>query len=452
MKIMGETAAALAQKYRNGDLSPSAVVDDCLQRIDRLNPQLHAFIRVFHESARAAAARAAADFARGVDRGPLQGIPIAIKDLATTLEAASSAGTVFLQDYLGPKDAELVALLRSQGAVIIGKTTMTEGAFSVHHPAIAAPVNPWKPGFWTGVSSSGSGVAVAAGLVPLALGSDTGGSIRFPSACNRLVGHMPTFGAVSVEGCFPLAPSLDHMGPMARAVHDCEQMYRVMARVPPAAVAPPLRFRLGIDRARLERTCTQEVQHLLAQVMDEYRSLGFELVDIGLPAEQSELASGWIQTVAAETARVHDPYKATHGADYGPVFAFVLDLGEQVKPAALAAIDGACLRFAAAVDNALVAVDAMLCPVMPAPALSNAAMAARAPDPAEIARSLEYTAPFDYSGHPALTLPAGFIDGVPSGYQLVGGKGADLTLFEVARRHEALHHWADLFPPITTTS
>ncbi len=449
---MNATAESLARKYRSGELSPLAVVNDCLQRIDRANPELHAFICVFHESARSAAAQAATDFASGRDRGPLQGIPIAIKDLATTIEGPSGAGTIFLQDYLGSRDAELVARLRAQGAVIIGKTTMTEGAFSVHHPQIAAPVNPWKPGFWTGVSSSGSAVAVAAGLVPLALGSDTGGSIRFPCACNHLVGLMPTFGTVSVAGCFPLAPSLDHMGPMARCVNDCEQMYRVMAGLPSAMVQLPLQRRLGVDRGQIERVCTPRVNELMAEVMADYRSLGFELVDISLPVEQSELAAGWIQTVASETAGVHTPYQAAHAADYGPVFSFLLSLGSQVPPVVLASLDSASQRFTRAVDSALEGLDALLCPVMPAPALSMADMAARSPNPEEIARSLEYTAPFDYSGHPALTLPAGFIDGVPSGYQLVGKKGADLLLFEVARQHEGYRRWTDEHPGLTAIS
>ena len=446
------TAEALATKYRCGELSPVEVVDSYLQRIDLLNPRLRAFVRVYHSSARAAACRAEEDFARGLDRGPLQGIPIAVKDLATTLEGPTGAGTTFLHQYLERKDAELVALLRVQGAVIIGKTTMTEGAFSVHHPAVDAPVNPWKPSHWTGVSSSGSAVAVASGLAPLALGSDTGGSIRFPSACNHLVGHMPTFGVVSVDGCFALAPSLDHMGPMARSVNDCEQMYRVMARVAPSAVAQPLHFRLGIDRDRMERTCAPQIRQLMAGVMADYRAQGFELVDIDLPAEQAELAAGWIQTTAAEAARVHAPYRVSHGSDYGPVFSFLLDLAGQLTPTALASIESARLRFTAALDSALEGLDALLCPVMPAPALSNAEMALQPPDPQAIARSLEYTAPFDYSGHPSLTLPAGFIEGVPSGYQLVGGRGADLTLFEVARRHEQLHQWSADEPLFTTTS
>jgi amidase len=222
-----------------------------------------------------------------------------------------------------------------------------------------------------------------------------------------------------------------------------------MAGVPPAVVQLSLQRRLGVDRGQIERICAPQVKELMAQVMEDYRSLGFELVDISLPAEQSELASGWIQTVAAETVRVHAPYQAAHAADYGPAFSFLLSLGSQVTPAVLASLDRTILRFTRAVDSALQGLDALLCPVMPAPALSVADMAARSPNPEEIARSLEYTAPFDYSGHPALTLPAGFIDGVPSGYQLVGKKGADLLLFEVARRHEGCRRWTDENPSLT---
>ena len=189
----------------------------------------------------------------------------------------------------------------------------------------------------------------------------------------------------------------------------------------------------------------------MAGVMADYRAQGFELVDVDLPAEQDELAAGWIHTTAAEAARVHAPYRARHGSDYGPVFSLLLDLAAQVTPSMQASIESARLRFTAALDSALEGLDALLCPVMPAPALSNADMALQAPDPEAIARSLEYTAPFDYSGHPALTLPAGFIDGLPSGYQLVGRRGADLTLFEVSRRHEQLRRWSAEEPSLAIT-
>lgn len=449
---MIESAQDLARKYRSGELSPPVVIEDCLQRIDNLNPQLHAFTRVFHREARAAAEQAAADFAGGRDLGLLQGVPIAIKDLATTREAPSGAGTTFLQAYLGPVDALLVALLRAQGAVIIGKTTLTEGAFSVHHPDVPAPVNPWAPDYWTGVSSSGSGVAVAAGMAPLALGSDTGGSIRFPSACNHLVGHKPTFGAVSVEGCFPLAPSLDHMGPMARCVDDCEQMYRVIAQVKAEVRPSPLKRRLGVDFAGMEQLCEPPVRELMSRVIDDYRQLGFEIVDTPLPPEQSQLAGGWLQTTAAETARVHAPYRERHAADYGPVFSMVLELGEQMTAESLAPIEAARERFTRALEGLLDDLDALLCPVMPRPTPSHEEMAASGGDPEEIARSLAYTAPFDYSGHPALTLPAGFIGGVPAGYQLVGRRGDDLTLFDLGREHESRRQWSAEQPDAVSTT
>ena len=148
--------------------------------------------------------------------GPLHGVPIAIKDLLFTKDAVTASGTEVMKDFRADFDATVVTRLREAGAVIIGKTQLTEGAYGSHHPSIKAPLNPWSADAWSGVSSSGSGVAVAAGLAFAALGSDTGGSIRFPSACNGLVGLKPTYGRVSLHGAFPLANSLDHIGPMTR--------------------------------------------------------------------------------------------------------------------------------------------------------------------------------------------------------------------------------------------
>jgi amidase len=441
--LMTWTATALSEKYRDGDCSPVIIVEDYLQQINRLNPHLHALNAVFAESAISAAHEAEAALETGDPTGPLLGIPIAIKDLATTREGQSSAGTNFLGDHLAVKDCELVERLRQEGAIIIGKTAMTEGAFSMHHPSVNAPVSPWSPAHWTGVSSSGSGVAVAAGLCPLALGSDTGGSIRLPSACNHLVGLKPTYGAVSDQGTVPLAASLDHLGPMGRSVDDCALMFDAMSgtKTDDGAGAG----RIGVDLALLESSCSNPVFNLMRAVIEEYGQLGFEIVDISLPQEQRELAAGWIATTANEAAAFHAPYQAAHGNEYGPAFRFLLDFANQVDDRVLRSLEATRGIFANGLDTILSELDALLCPVMP----DLDEMASRQPSPEAIAQSLLYTAPFNYSGHPALTLPAGFIDGVPSGYQLIGTRGGEANLLAIARSHESLKRWWEDEPDLS---
>lgn len=444
---MFRTASNLATEYRSGRLNPEDVTDHYLQKIEAENPDIRAFVQVFAKSARAAASAAHKAFRQGQDLGPLQGIPVAVKDLVTTSEGKTGAGTTFLANYLAQKDAQVITRLRQQGAIIIGKTTLTEGAFSVHHPEIQTPRNPWSPDHWTGVSSSGSAVALAAGLAPLAIGSDTGGSIRLPSACNRLVGLKAGFDAISSEGCFPLAQDLDHIGPMARTVADCEMLFLGMADDAAKMTRQGLKHRLGLDRRLLETVCDDQVQGLIQQVLAEYVELGFEIVEVDLGQTQEALAASWIMSVATAAARHHAPYSEAHNHEYGAAFKFLLQLGEDCSEEQLLQISASARSFSTALDQSLESIDALVCPVMPTGAMRIEQMKGSPPSQDEMTRSMMYTAPYNYSGHPALTLPAGFIDVAPSGYQLIARKQGEGTLFSVAKQHETLLNWTGLTLP-----
>lgn len=217
--------AALAPLIRARKLSPVELTEAMLTRVAALDRQLHAYTRVTAEQAREEARVAETQIMRGEYRGPLHGIPLALKDLFWTKGVATAAGTTVHADFVPNEDATVVRRLREAGAIILGKLQLTEGAFAIHHPSITPPVNPWDADHWCGASSSGSGVATAAGLCFASLGSDTGGSIRFPCAANGLTGLKPTWGRVSRHGAFELAALLDHVGPIARSAADARLLF-----------------------------------------------------------------------------------------------------------------------------------------------------------------------------------------------------------------------------------
>ena len=210
-----------------GKVSPVEPTRASLDEIERWQ-NLNAFSIVMADEAISDARRLEADAARGVCRGPLHGVPIAVKDLCDVSGVATAAGISVFRDRVAHADSTVVRRLREAGAIILGKIELAEGALAFHHPEVAAPVNPWKPELWPGTSSSGSGVAVGADRCFGAIGTDTGGSIRFPSLCNGIVGIKPTWGRVSRLGIYPLSWTLDHVGPMARRVEDAAAMLSVI--------------------------------------------------------------------------------------------------------------------------------------------------------------------------------------------------------------------------------
>ncbi|HIM46785.1 MAG TPA: Asp-tRNA(Asn)/Glu-tRNA(Gln) amidotransferase GatCAB subunit A, partial [Alphaproteobacteria bacterium] len=219
------------KKIAGGEISSAELTAAMLARIEKLNGSLHAYVTVLGESALAEAAEADAELARGETRGPLHGVPVAVKDLMAMTGVRTSAGMPILKDRITDHDATVVTRLRAAGAVILGKLELTEGAYAAHHPDVTDPVNPWNADYWPGVSSSGSGVATAGGLCFGSLGTDTGGSIRFPSLACGVVGLKPTWGRVSRHGVFPLSETLDHIGPMTRHVGDAAAMLGALAGV-----------------------------------------------------------------------------------------------------------------------------------------------------------------------------------------------------------------------------
>ncbi len=221
----------VGRQIQSRDRSSVEVTQALLERIEMVDCFLGSYATVMATQALADARRSDQEIAAGRARGPLHGVPVAVKDLLWTADAPTSHGMTIFKSYKASEDATAVRRLREAGAVVLGKLQMTEGAFGSHHPQIRPPVNPWGATLWPGVSSSGAGVATAAGLCFGSLGTDTGGSIRFPAAANGITGLKPTWGRVSRYGAFGLAPSMDHVGPMTRSAADAGAVLQVIGIV-----------------------------------------------------------------------------------------------------------------------------------------------------------------------------------------------------------------------------
>jgi amidase len=442
----------VGRHIKSGELSAVQVTEALLARIAQLDPALKSYARVLPEQALATAAERDRDRAAGQPLGPLHGVPIAIKDLLETRGIVTASGTRVMGSYVPADDATVVARLKGAGAVIIGKAQLTEGAFAVHHPDIDPPRNPWNPDVWTGVSSSGSGVSVAAGLAYGALGTDTGGSIRFPSASCGLVGIKPTYGRVSRRGAFALAESLDHIGPMTRTVEDAARLLRVIAGhdardstslpdpVPDYAAMIGERIaglRIGVDWGYVTDGVDEPVVATVREALRLLVDLGARVIEIDMPETIDELITGWNLTCGVECARAHGRYYPAQKEDYGPVLAALIERGRRATPAEYQALEVIRARFRDALDRILEGVDVIIAPCMPMLPPDVATMNEVASSESERADAITFTAPFDYSGHPTITLPAGLAPGrLPKAFQLVGRRLGEPTLIRAGAAYE----------------
>jgi amidase len=452
----------VARRLKARELSSVETTQAILDRIDALDPKLKAYATVTRERALADAGARDAETAAGRSRGPLHGVPIAVKDLCNTEGVPTAAGMAIHRANVPTRDATVVARLKAAGAVILGKLQMTEGAFGAHHPSIPAPLNPWNATYWTGSSSSGSGAATAAGLCFASLGSDTGGSIRFPSTMNGLSGLKPTWGRVSRAGVFALADSLDHIGPMTRSALDCAIMLGVVAGADPddptavplpvpdyaAAIGAGVRGRrLGV--AANMSDLDADSLTALDSAVNALRAAGAEIVDVVLPVDFDQGARDWAALCAVETALAHEGTYPARAAEYGPVLASLIDQGRQLSGLEIARLQVRRAALTGALNTLLASVDLLLVPVMGRAVWSLETLAAAGRDPESVAERLRYTAPFDLSGHPTLTLPGGITgDGVPTGFQIVGRAFDEAAILSAGHAYQQATEWHLKRPPI----
>lgn len=434
---------------RSGHLPALTLARQMLRRIQSAEA-LAAYVSVDSEGVLTRAAALDGQRARGEPLGRLHGIPLAVKDLVDQAGEVTGAGGTVHGAQVARRNATVVDRLLAEGAIILGKLRLTEGAYSQHHPSLPTPRNPWAPEHWTGVSSSGSGVATAAGLCFGALGTDTGGSIRFPSAACGVVGVKPSFGRVSTAGVFPLAPSLDHLGPMARSVRDAARLLTVLAGPDPGDVRSQAYgeedfeaglskgaagFRVAFPKALWRAGVASSLTEAGTAAAEVLAQAGVTLSGAA-PPSGATLIEGWALTAGVEAALVHEKtFPAQRGA-YGPVLSALLDHGHRASAQAYARLEQARLAYARALDSYFEGVDALLVPAMPFLPLPLDAMDALAFD--GYADPLTFTAPFNYSGHPSVTLPFGFsAEGLPRAVQLVGRRGEEGTLLRLAAACEA---------------
>ncbi len=452
----------VARRLKARKLSSVEVTGSILDRIGKVDPKLKSYATLTAERALADAARLDAETAAGTSRGPLHGVPVAVKDLCNTADVPTAAGMAIHRGNVPSRDATVVARLKQAGAVILGKLQMTEGAYGAHHPSIPAPLNPWNAAYWTGSSSSGSGAATAAGLCFASLGSDTGGSIRFPSTMNGLSGLKPTWGRVSRAGVFPLAESLDHVGPMARSALDAAIMLGVIAGADPddptAVGLPVLDYAASIDqgvRGRRIGLATnmhgidEDARRALDGAVEVLKKAGVTIVDVKLPDGFDQGARDWVPLCGVEAAVAHEATYPSRASEYGPVLAGLLDQGHRLSAMELARMQLRRAALTGELNRLLESIDLLLMPVMARAVWSTEALLSAGRDPEAVAGRLRYTAPFDLSGHPTLTLPGGMTAaGVPVGFQIVGKAFDEGPILAAGHAYQQQTDWHMRRPPL----
>jgi amidase len=447
-----ELAALIARR----EISSVELTRVMLNRIEAVDSSLHSYARLMPESALTEAATADGQIARGQHRGPLHGVPIAVKDLCWTKNIPTSAGMAIHKEFRPAQDATVVRRLREAGAVILGKLQLTEGAYSDYHPTIEPPRNPWDATYWAGISSSGSAVATAAGLCFGSLASDTGGSIRWPCAANGVTGLKPTWGRVSRFGVFELAASLDHVGTIARSAVDAGLLLQAIAGSDPAdptalldAVPDYLaaagngieKFRIGVDSAWNGDDVDDRTRSMLAEATATFGSLGAEIVAVSFP-DPSQIVADWVLNCAVEAAVAHEATFREHAHEYGPVLAAVIEHGRTPSATDYQKVLLRRMEFRGRVNALFDRIDLLLTPVQPFEPLTLAAIRTLGEQPHLIAKLQRFTCPFDMSGHPTITLPAGAANsGMPMGIQLVAAALDEDRLVRAGAAFQRATHW-----------
>ncbi len=453
----------LATRIETREVSPMELTRVELDRIAALDGVLGSYALLMADVATAQAEVAESEIAAGRYRGPLHGVPVAVKDLFWTEGFPTAGGMAIYKNYRPTEEATVVRRLREAGAVLLGKLQMTEGAYSDYHPSITPPKNPWNADCWAGISSSGPAVATAAGLCYGSLGSDTGGSIRWPSAANGVTGLKPTWGRVSRHGVFELAATLDHVGPITRSAADAGVMLAAIAGgdpCDPTALLDPVPdyvaaarqgargLRIGIDADWNDRDVDATTQAVVSEAIEAFRALGAEIVDVRFP-DVTQAIADWVPNCAVEAAVAHEATYPARKDEYGPILASVIEAGRALSGVDYQKILLRRLDLHGRVAALFGTIDLLLVPVHPFPPPTLEMIGAMGTQPELIAKLQRYTCPFDMTGNPTITLPGSFnAAGLPVAFQLVAADLGEATLVRAGAAFQAVTSWHRRHPSI----
>ena len=416
-----EPVGRMGALLRTGAVSCRELVDACLARIGRLNARLNAFVHVADEQARTEAERLDRELAAGRDRGPLHGIPIAVKDIIDVAGMPTRCGTGGHDSAPAARDAALVGALREAGAVVLGKSNTHEFAYAAFHPDFGYARNPWDPSRSAGATSGGSAAAVAGGLCAAAIGTDAGGSVRIPSAFCGVAGMKVSYDSVDLSGAFPSCWTLDHAGAMGRSAGCVAAVVGAMScgetSIPPPGSLAGRRF--GVVRDLAEHSCVSPgVASAFAAALDAIATGGAEIVWVELP-EVLGANDAMMDILLPEILVIHEPRLRRHRADYAPATLAEIERGAGVPATAYVKARRFRTSLAARLHRAMdeARLDGLLSPSVPWP------VPAELPEANDEAMLLEgiCATPFSVSGIPAISVPCGLAeDGLPAGLQLAG--------------------------------
>jgi aspartyl-tRNA(Asn)/glutamyl-tRNA(Gln) amidotransferase subunit A len=461
-----------ATDLRSGLVTPTELLSEVLEQIDARDERIRAFVTVLREEAFKEAEKAESEQRTGLFRGPLHGIPLAIKDLVAVKSARMTAGSRVLADYVAPEDATVVEQLRRAGAVIVGKTNTHEFAYGTYTPPTR---NPWDISRVPGGSSGGSAAALAAGMCLGAIGSDTGGSIRIPAACCGVTGLKPTYGRVSCFGVIPLSWSLDHVGPLGRSAEDCAIIFDSIAKYDPrdpnSVSRPPSRtyerltgedtrgplslqgLKLGVPQDDFVDPLDPEVRQVWRGALLVLKEAGAQVFDVELPRATMELYR-MVQKPEATLAHLEKGWLSEKQELYGELTRTRLLEGLEIKAVDYLRAQHQRRVFASSLRAAMQSVDALILPAQPMPAIQIAQMGQQLTIEGRTENAgdamLRLTMPFNLAGLPALAFPCGFnSQNLPLGLQAVGKPFEEALILRIVHAYQQLTDWHRRETPMT---
>lgn len=459
LDLSGLTVAHASHAIQAREISPVELTDAYLRRIEQLNPRINAYITVTAERARADAKRATEELSAGRSRGPLHGIPVALKDLYETAGIRTTGGGKIHADHIPAADCTAARRLRDAGTILLGKLNTHEYAYggTTNNPHYGATRNPWNLEHIPGGSSGGSGAAIAAGLATATLGTDTGGSIRMPASACGVVGMKPTYGRVSKAGVLPLSYLFDHAGPLTRTVEDAALLLNAIAGydpLDPTTVRTPTEdytaqlhgdlkgLRIGIPRAYFYDHLEDGIAGPVEEAISTLRRLGADVHDVAISGA-AEGVGAVFALVLAEAQEIHADALRTRPGDFG---ADVRALLTSPPPEGAALMLGLRARDALCVSvrNALESVDLLVTPTSPivAARIGQETVRYGGMEESILLAMIRCTAPFNATGLPALSVPCGFTPaGLPIGLQIVGRSFDESTVLRAGHAYEQATDW-----------